>query len=130
MTHVHAAVGKNIKNAAGVDKGMTEDFVGVWHIYEMEMWDEDYFNMEVQAYIKINPNNIGDFQFGLVSCGLHGKSVDYADQKRFEFTFEGNDECEPTNGSGWIMLKEKDIIKGEFRFHLGDSSTFLAKKAK
>jgi hypothetical protein len=24
-------------------------FVGTWHIYEMEMWDEDYFNMEVQA---------------------------------------------------------------------------------
>jgi hypothetical protein len=20
--------------------------IGLWHIYEMEMWDEDYFNME------------------------------------------------------------------------------------
>jgi hypothetical protein len=28
------------------DKGM--DFTGTWHIYEMEAWDEDYFNMEVQ----------------------------------------------------------------------------------
>ena len=27
------------------------DFTGTWHIYEMEMWDEYYFNMEVQAYI-------------------------------------------------------------------------------
>ncbi len=28
-------------------------FVGTWHIYEMDMWDEDYFNMETQAYIEI-----------------------------------------------------------------------------
>ena len=34
------------------DTGM--DFTGTWHIYEMEAWDEDYFNMEVQAYIRIN----------------------------------------------------------------------------
>lgn len=25
---------------------------GTWHITDMENWDEDYFNMEVQAYIK------------------------------------------------------------------------------
>ena len=29
-------------------------FTGTWHIYEMSMWDEDYFNMEVQAYIQID----------------------------------------------------------------------------
>lgn len=76
------------------------DFVGTWHIYEMETWDEDYFNMEVQAYITINEKGTGDFQFGLVSCGLHGKTVDYGGRNRFEFTFEGNDEYEPTNGFG------------------------------
>ena len=35
-----------------MDKGT--DFTGTWHIYEMEAWDEGYFNMEVQAYIRIN----------------------------------------------------------------------------
>ena len=39
------------------------NFIGTWHIYEMEMWDEDYFNMEVQAYIKIVSNTKGNFQF-------------------------------------------------------------------
>ena len=29
-------------------------FDGVWHITEMENWDEDYFNMEVQAYFEID----------------------------------------------------------------------------
>lgn len=84
--------------------------------------------MEVQAYISINENGGGDFQFGLVSCGLNGKIVEYAGQERFEFTFSGSDECDPTSGSGWIALKDK--IEGEFRFYLGDSSTFLARKAK
>ncbi len=48
-------------------------FTGTWHIYEMEAWDEDYFNMDVQAYIRIYPNNLGVFQFGLVSGGIDGK---------------------------------------------------------
>lgn len=106
------------------------DFVGIWHIYEMEMWDEDYFNMEVQAYIEIKSNNMGDFQFGLVSGEIDGKVFDYPVEKRFEFTFEGYDECDPVSGSGWIKIREKDVIEGEFRFHLGDYSTFLARRAQ
>ena len=37
------------------------DFTGTWHIYEMELWDEDYFNIDVQAYIMIEPDNMGHF---------------------------------------------------------------------
>jgi len=106
------------------------DFTGMWHIYEMEMWDEDYFNVEVQAYIKIDLNNLGHFQFGLVSGEIDGKVVKYPDGNRFEFTWEGYDECDPISGSGWIRLKEKDVIEGEFRTHLGDDSTFSARRAK
>jgi len=109
-----------------MDKGTA--FTGTWHIYEMELWDEDYFNMEVQAYIRIDPNNLGDFQFGLVSGCIDGKLV--ADGERFEFTWEGNDECDPACGSGWIRIKEEDLLEGEFRIHLGDDSTFLARRAK
>jgi hypothetical protein len=109
------------------------DFVGTWHIYEMAMWDEDYFNMEMQAYIKIDSNNCGDFQFGLVSGGLHGRVVDDVDvegKKRFEFSWEGNDECDSASGRGWIRLKDNDSIEGEFSLYQGDDSTFLAKRAK
>ena len=48
-------------------------FRGTWHIYEMETWDEDYFNMEVRAYIEIKPNGSGEFQFGLVSGQIGGE---------------------------------------------------------
>ncbi|HLB70242.1 MAG: hypothetical protein OIN88_15440 [Candidatus Methanoperedens sp.] len=106
------------------------DFAGTWHIYEMEVWDEDYFNMEVQAYIRLEANNRGDFQFGLVSGDIDGRVADHADGKRFEFTWEGIDECDPASGSGWIRIREKNTLEGDFRFHDGDSSTFLARRAK
>ena len=106
------------------------NFIGTWHIYEMEMWDEDYFNMEVQAYIKIVSNNKGNFQFGLVTGEIDGEVVSYANEKRFEFAWEGNDECDPAIGSGWVRIKGKDVIDGEIRFHNGDSSTFLARRGK
>ncbi len=36
------------------------NFIGTWHIYEMEMWDEDYFNMEIQAYLRIGAKGLGE----------------------------------------------------------------------
>jgi len=112
------------------NKGQSTDFTGTWHIYEMEEWDEDYFNTVVQAYIKIEPDNDGYFQFGLVCGEIDGRIVDYADGKRFEFTFEGNEECGPVSGFGWVRIKEKDELESEFRFHRGDSSTFSARRIK
>jgi hypothetical protein len=106
------------------------EFTGTWHIFEMEQWDEDYFNMEVQAYLEIETDNSGGFQFGLVNGEIVGRIVDYSDGKTFEFTWEGNDECDPASGSGWLRMKEEDLLEGEFRFHKGDSSTFLARRAK
>lgn len=105
-------------------------FVGTWHIYDMEGWDEDYFNMEVQAYIKIESSNGGCFQFGLVCGDIDGKVIDHAGGERFEFTWEGNDECDPASGSGWVRIKDKDVLEGEFRLHGSDWSHFLARRAK
>ena len=90
-------------------------YVGVWHITEMEMWDVKYFNMERQAYLEINSNGLGHFQFGLV--------------KRFAFTWDGSDELDPVSGSGWISLHGTDKIIGKIKLHLGDSSEFQAVKA-
>lgn len=108
-------------------------FAGTWHIDDMELWDEGYFNMEVQAYIKIRPDGMGDFQFGLVSGQLDGEVVEDGDEERFEFTWEGNDECDPASGRGWLKLEGKNSIEGKegkIKLHLGDSSEFSATRAK
>jgi len=101
---------------------------GIWHIQEMEMWDEDYFNMEVQAHVTINDDMSGSFQFGLVSGYFHGNMYDYPEiGERMEFTWEGNDECDEAFGFGWVRRNSVIGIEGEFRFHGGgDSSTFIA----
>jgi hypothetical protein len=105
------------------------EFEGTWHIYEMEMWDEDYFNMEVQAYIEINKKGLGNFQFGLVSGYLDGEVAEYDNEKRFEFTWEGQDENDPAFGSGWLRAGKENRLEGKIKLHLGDSSRFRARSA-
>ncbi len=67
-----------------------------------------------------------NFQFGLVSGERGGKVVKYPEGKRLEFTREGNDECDHAHGSGWVKIKEKDLLDGEFRFH-GESGKKICK---
>ena len=101
-------------------------FVGLWHIVEMSEWDDSYVNEETQAYIEIDPNGLGTFQFGLVTGHLGGKTVEYHDFTRFEFTWEGVDEHHDVFGSGWIQEQQGRRFHGEIRFHMGDDSTFVA----
>lgn len=105
------------------------NFSGKWHIYEMEMWDENYFNMETQAYIEIKKNKRGSFQFGLVRGYLDGEEVRTGSQSRYEFTWEGDDEGTPMSGSGWLEFSEENNLKGKIKIHLGDSSRFNARRA-
>ena len=105
-------------------------FAGTWHIEEMETWDEDYFNMEVQAYVKVNAEGSGDFQFGLVAGQIEGEVVQDGKEEKFEFTWDGSDEMDPVSGSGWFKVKDRNTIEGRIKIHQGDSSWFLAKRAK
>jgi hypothetical protein len=86
------------------------NYSGTWRITEMESWSADYFDMEVEAFIKMN----GD--------------MPDTENERFEFTWEGNDECDEAFGSGWLKLKNKNLIEGRIKFHNGDSSGLSAKR--
>jgi uncharacterized protein YndB with AHSA1/START domain len=104
-------------------------FEGTWHITDMENWDEDYFNMEVQAYIEIDKRGSGDFQFGLVTGQIDGEIVKDQSGEKLEFTWEGGDENDEASGSGWLKLKDKNTLEGKTKFHQGDSSLFTAERA-
>ena len=99
--------------------------VGRWRITSMSLWDEDYLNEEVQAFIEFEAGRQGAFQFGYV----HGV-IDYRDVVRdgkpaVEFSWEGNDEMDPAQGRGWAAL-EGERLQGMICFHLGDESEFEA----
>lgn len=104
--------------------------VGTWYIYEMEVWNEEYFNMEVQAFVNVLENGSGEFQFGLVRGYMDGEIVEEEKTTRIEFTWEGSDECDEAFGSGWLKLKEANTLEGCIEFHHSDSSLFLAKRAE
>lgn len=104
-------------------------FIGTWHIYAMEMWNADYFNMEVQAFVEVRPQNLGSFQFGLVSGGLNGYIERLGPKQRFVFTWEGNAEMDPASGSGWLQLKGDNELLGSIKLHHGDRSRFRARRA-
>jgi len=106
------------------------NFVGLWHITEMEMWDEDYFNMDVQAFIQIKENRLGYFQFGLVSGQLDGEIEKVGKEERFYFTWDGADEADPMSGGGWLQLLDQNRGEGKIKLHLGDSSLFWVKRVK
>jgi uncharacterized protein YndB with AHSA1/START domain len=114
-------ISKKIKNI---------DFRGKWRITEMELWDKDYIDMEVRAYLEIRSGGAGEFQFGLVSGEIDGEVIKYPDGVRFEFTWEGNDEYDHVSGSGWVKLTGKNTLEGQFKFHHGDRSAFKAKRTR
>ena len=116
---------KRLKN-----KEAHHPFVGTWHICEMEMWEEDYFNMETQAYVNIQADNLGDFQFGLVTGCLDGYLEQENSQERFAFTWEGQDEMDEVSGCGWIKLSDKNEVEGVISLHGRDRSRFKAKRAR
>jgi hypothetical protein len=104
--------------------------VGTWHIVSMENWDEDYIHMERRAFIEIDPELFGTFQFGLVSGELHGDMEDDAADERLEFTWEGNDEMDEASGAGWMRLKARNDAVGVIKIHHGDRSRFRARRAR
>ncbi|MEG5171372.1 hypothetical protein [Microcoleus sp. B3-D7] len=106
------------------------EYCGKWRSAEMELWDSDYLDMEVEAYIEIEPTVSGEFQFGLVSGQIDGEVVKDGKDRRFEFTWDGNDECDPASSSGWLKLKDKNSVDGRVKFHQGDSSSLVAKRMK
>ena len=101
-------------------------YSGKWRITEMEMWDRDYFDMEVEAYIQINANGSGEFQFGLVCGQIRGKMS--KDGEEFRFRWDGSDECDEASGSGWLKLKGENSLDGHIELHEGDESDLVAER--
>jgi hypothetical protein len=105
------------------------DVIGTWQITGMEMWDEEYFNTEVQAYIRIREGGTGDFQFGLVSGSIDGHVEQIGSDSRFTFTWEGRDVMDPVSGSGWLRPVGDGEAEGMIKFYMGDRSRLSAQRA-
>ncbi|AOV16761.1 hypothetical protein BJI67_06520 [Acidihalobacter aeolianus] len=104
-------------------------FTGNWRIVEMEVWDQDYVDMEVPGYFRIGSDGTGQFQFGLVSGDIDGRVEPFGHAPRFEFSWSGQDENDPICGRGWAAI-ENNELNGRIYLHLADDSAFRAIKSK
>lgn len=104
-------------------------FVGKWRIAEMEVWPQDYIDLEVPGFIRIDSDGTGQFQFGLVSGEIDGRVEHSGNPARFEFSWAGRDDNDPACGRGWAIC-ENDELKGRIYLHLADDSSFRAIRSR
>ena len=101
---------------------------GTFHIAEMGLWDEDFLNLVVQAFIRFQPDGRGEFRFGAVQASLDYRNTTREGKPAVDFSFEGFDECDEVSGRGWAVLEAKEVLNGMIFFHLGDESGFAAER--
>lgn len=106
-----------------------KSFTGNWRITEMEVWDQDYVDMEVPGYIQIGSGGIGQFQFGLVSGDIDSRVERSSNTLRFEFSWLGQEENDPMCGRGWVVI-ENGELNGRIYLHLADDAAFRAVKGE
>ncbi|WP_139559463.1 hypothetical protein [Methylotetracoccus oryzae] len=99
--------------------------IGQWRITDMEMWDAEYFDMEVPTYVTVRENLTGSFQFGLVQGELDGRIGVIGGYPRLEFSWSGSDENDEASGRGWLQVTGNAAEGGIF-IHQGDDSRFSA----
>lgn len=102
---------------------------GTFHIVEMDQWDEDFLNLVTRAYMQLNADGTGRFQFGAVHGVMDCRWTERDGKPALDFSWEGFDEGDPVTGRGWALL-DGDMLNGHLYFHMGDDSGFVAKRAK
>jgi hypothetical protein len=98
--------------------------IGKWRITEMELWDAEFIDLLGPGYIQFDLDGSGEFVFGAVQGSL---DCHYA-QASIHFTWAGHDEMDEASGDGDAQLEEDGTLTGDIRFHLGDESSFTARR--
>jgi hypothetical protein len=104
---------------------MSKIFYGKWRIIEMELWDQEFIDTEVQGYISFSKDGLGAFQFGYVHGFIDCRFSKTEGNEVVEFSWEGNDEMDRACGRGTAFLKS-DELHGRILFHQGDDSGLIA----
>ncbi|MCI0355919.1 MAG: hypothetical protein L0099_12900 [Acidobacteria bacterium] len=91
----------------------------------MELWDREYLDLEVPAFIEFRRGGKGEFQFGAVHGWTDYRLTERDTQEAVEFSWEGDSEGEPLSGRGWAV-RTGSSLAGRLFIHNGDDSSFHA----
>jgi hypothetical protein len=114
------------KPMKAMGRSKPESILGHWRITQMEMWDQDFVDAEVEGYVRLDHGGAGEFQFGYVHGWIDHDLTEREGRPAAEWSWEGNDEMDPASGRGWAVLQDDGTIKGKLSFHQGDRSGFVA----
>lgn len=106
---------------------MKPEYTGVWRITEMSMWDRDFIDLVAPGHLAVKRNGTGTFAFGAMEAEVGCRIERFADEERLAFSFADWDEGDEESGRGWAVV-DGNSMDGWFSFHLGDESTFKAKR--
>jgi len=98
---------------------------GKWRITEMDVCDREAIELVGPAFIEFQAQG-GQFHFIAVDGWMDCRHGQRSGQPYVDFTWEGNDECDPASGRGWAKLLKDGSLTGHIYFHHGDDSGFKA----
>ena len=104
-------------------------YLGKWRITQMELWDQEFVDMETEGHFNFEEDELGSFQLGLVKGQIDYRIENTGEIERLKFSWEGQDENDVAIGRGWAAI-QNDRLEGRIYFHLGDDSWFKAKRYK
>jgi hypothetical protein len=102
---------------------------GKWRISEMDEWEQDDFDLMGPAFLSFDARTSGSFRFIAVEGWMDCRHGERDGRPFVEFTWDGNDECDPASGRGWARLEEDGTLSGHIFIHHGDDSGFKAARA-
>lgn len=102
---------------------------GKWRISEMDEWEQDDFDVMGPAFLSFDARGSGNFRFIAVEGWMDCRHGERDGCPFVEFTWDGNDECDPASGRGWARLEQDGSLNGHIFIHRGDDSGFKAARA-
>lgn len=99
---------------------------GKWRITRMDLWGQEAIDLVGPAFIELGRGQSGSFRFIAVDVWMDCRHKERNGRPYVEFTWDGNDDCDPATGRGWAKLEKNGSLSGHIYFHHGDDSGFRA----
>ncbi len=112
-----------------------EPFGGTWRVEGLEGFDREYIELTNPPLVRlvISRGGLvdGTFAFGAQEGELDGRIERPGEgPPRMAFTFEGWEEGDMIHGYGVAALVERDVLKGEMRYHRSDTIRFTWRRMR
>jgi hypothetical protein len=105
---------------------MNDGIAGKWRIAAMDLSEQEALTslaLPSSSSARGDPvsSDPSPWTVGWIACTRERNGRLYV-----EFTWDGNEECDPASGRGWTRLQKGGCLRGRIYIHAGDDSGFKA----